>query len=247
MESRVTLTPIPGLDFFTAAAVVVDGALAPAASSMAAVTAAVGMVAGAAAVGMAAGTAAGITDREPGPAPDSDTALRGRNRRPATGECHAAPYDSRRQCWSIILVADDGSDAALKAVEFAAELAAKMGASLTALAVIDSGNFGAANVLAVARSEGLEASAAVGLLVDAAAEYLARCWTIAQRHGVVRFHSEKPTGDDPATGILDFAREHAIDLIVVGSRGIGRLPGLLLGSVSQKHASLAPCSVLIAR
>ncbi len=146
-----------------------------------------------------------------------------------------------------ILVADDGSDAALKAVEIAAELAAKTGASLTALAVIDAGNFGAADVHAVARSEGLEASAAVSARVDAAAEYLPRCQTIAQRHGVVRFHSEKRTGDDPATGILEFAREHAIDLIVVGSRGMGRLPGLLLGSVSQKLASLAPCSLLIGR
>jgi nucleotide-binding universal stress UspA family protein len=146
-----------------------------------------------------------------------------------------------------ILVADDGSDAALKAVDIAAELAAKTGASLTALAVIDSGNFGAADVLAFARSEGLEAGAAVEALVDTAAEYLGRCQTIAQRHRVAGCHSEKRAGNDPATEILDFAREHAIDLIVVGTRGMGRLPGLLLGSVSQKLASLAPCSVLIAR
>jgi nucleotide-binding universal stress UspA family protein len=146
-----------------------------------------------------------------------------------------------------ILVADDGSDAALKAVEIAAELAAKMGASLTAFAVIDSGNFGAADAVAFARSEGLDMGTAVAARVDAAAKYLARCQTIAERHGVVRFQSIKRAGDDPATGILDFARERAIDLIVVGSRGMGRLPGLLLGSVSQKLASLAPCSVLIAR
>jgi nucleotide-binding universal stress UspA family protein len=145
-----------------------------------------------------------------------------------------------------ILVADDGSDAALKAVEIAAELAAKTGASLIALAVIDPGNFGAADVVAFARSEGLAMGAAAAR-VDAAAEYLARCQTIAERHGAVRFHSEKRTGDDPATEILAFAREHGIDLIVVGSRGMGRLPGLLLGSVSQKLASVAPCSVLIAR
>jgi nucleotide-binding universal stress UspA family protein len=146
-----------------------------------------------------------------------------------------------------ILVADDGSDAALKAVETAALLAAQTGASLTAFAVIDAGNFGAADVLAFARSEGLDVGTAVAARVDAAAAYLARCQTIAQRHGIVRFHSEKSAGDDPATAILDFARQHAIDLIVVGSRGMGRLPGLLLGSVSQKLASLAPCSVLIAR
>jgi nucleotide-binding universal stress UspA family protein len=141
-----------------------------------------------------------------------------------------------------ILVAVDGSDGALKAVEIAAELAAKTGASLTALAVI-----GAADVLAVVRSEGLGVDAAVAARLHAAAEYLTRCQSIARRHGVVRCHSEKRAGDDPATAILDFAREHAIGLIVVGNRGMGRLPGLLLGSVSQRLASLAPCSLLIAR
>jgi len=146
-----------------------------------------------------------------------------------------------------ILVADDGSEAALKAVETAAELAGRTGASLTALAVIDAGNFGAADVRAFARSEGLDVGAAVAARVDTVAAYLARCQAIAQRHGVVRFHAEKHSGDDPATAILDFARDNAVDLIVVGSRGLGRLPGLLLGSVSQKLASFAPCSVLIAR
>jgi nucleotide-binding universal stress UspA family protein len=141
-----------------------------------------------------------------------------------------------------ILVAVDGSDGALKAVEIAAELAAKTGASLTALAVI-----GATDVLAAARSQGLDVDTAVVARLHAAAEYLTRYRSIARRHGVVRCHSEKRAGDDPATAILDFAREHAIDLIVVGNRGMGRLPGLLLGSVSQKLASLAPCSVLIAR
>ena len=52
---------------------------------------------------------------------------------------------------------------------------------------------------------------------------------------------------DPAEEILAHIAEHGIDLVALGSRGQGRLAGLLLGSVSQKVASLAPCAVLIVR
>jgi nucleotide-binding universal stress UspA family protein len=146
-----------------------------------------------------------------------------------------------------ILVADDGSDPALRAVETAAELAARTGAELFALAVVNPAEFRAEDVEALARSEALQEGGAIDRLVDAAADYLDRCRTIAARQGVVRFHAEKRAGSDPAAEILDFADDHGIDLIVVGTRGRGRLSGLLLGSVSQKLASLAPCSVLIAR
>jgi nucleotide-binding universal stress UspA family protein len=39
----------------------------------------------------------------------------------------------------------------------------------------------------------------------------------------------------------------ASDVIVMGSRGLGTLAGLLLGSTSQKVVSHAPCPVLIVR
>jgi nucleotide-binding universal stress UspA family protein len=50
---------------------------------------------------------------------------------------------------------------------------------------------------------------------------------------------------DPAETILDVARSRNCDLIIMGARGLGKLPGLLLGSTSQKVLSLAPCPVLI--
>lgn len=52
---------------------------------------------------------------------------------------------------------------------------------------------------------------------------------------------------DEAEAVIDHAAETGADLIVVGSRGLGRLKGLVLGSVSRKIATHAKMSVLIAR
>jgi nucleotide-binding universal stress UspA family protein len=52
---------------------------------------------------------------------------------------------------------------------------------------------------------------------------------------------------DPAEAIIDVAVTRGSDIIVMGSRGLGRLAGLLLGSTSQKVVAHAPCPVLIVR
>ena len=140
----------------------------------------------------------------------------------------------------------DGSDYARSAVELAAELAGKTGAELIALAVVDASQYSERDLREL-ESEGLAKSEAREWLVEGAAEYLDQCVGIAARHGVVHFRAERQPGKDPASTILNVARERHAVLIVVGSRGHGRVPSLLLGSVSQKLASIAPCSVLIAR
>jgi nucleotide-binding universal stress UspA family protein len=50
-----------------------------------------------------------------------------------------------------------------------------------------------------------------------------------------------------AEAIIDVAKTRGSDVIVMGSRGLGRLAGVLLGSQSQKVVSHAPCPVLIVR
>ena len=50
-----------------------------------------------------------------------------------------------------------------------------------------------------------------------------------------------------AEAILDVATTRNSDVIVMGSRGLGKLAGLLLGSTSQKVVAHAPCPVLIVR
>ena len=50
-----------------------------------------------------------------------------------------------------------------------------------------------------------------------------------------------------AEAIIKVADTRQSDIIIMGSRGLGRLTGALLGSTSQKVISHAPCPVLIVR
>lgn len=52
---------------------------------------------------------------------------------------------------------------------------------------------------------------------------------------------------DPASEILNAADDHAADLVVTGSRGLGGIDRLLLGSVARNVLSHARTSVLIVR
>ena len=51
----------------------------------------------------------------------------------------------------------------------------------------------------------------------------------------------------PADEILSYARRHAVDLIVLGTRGRGRLAATLLGSVADKVVRGARCPVMVVR
>jgi nucleotide-binding universal stress UspA family protein len=51
----------------------------------------------------------------------------------------------------------------------------------------------------------------------------------------------------PADEIIDAAKELNADLIVIGSRGLGEVRSVLLGSVSERVLHTAHCPVLIVR
>jgi nucleotide-binding universal stress UspA family protein len=51
----------------------------------------------------------------------------------------------------------------------------------------------------------------------------------------------------PADKIIELAEAEHCDLIVMGSRGLGGLKEMFLGSVSDKVADHASCPVLIVR
>ena len=50
-----------------------------------------------------------------------------------------------------------------------------------------------------------------------------------------------------AEAILTVAHTRGADLIIMGTRGMGSLEGLLLGSVSTKVTHDAPCTVMVVR
>lgn len=51
----------------------------------------------------------------------------------------------------------------------------------------------------------------------------------------------------PAVVILEFAEKENSDLIVIGSRGLGLVKGVLLGSVSQHVVERANCPVVVVK
>jgi len=52
---------------------------------------------------------------------------------------------------------------------------------------------------------------------------------------------------DPATEIVAAAAEAKVDMIVIGSRGLGQIGGLILGSVSERVLHGATVPVLVVR
>ncbi len=137
-----------------------------------------------------------------------------------------------------ILVATDGSESADRAIDFAAELAKGLGAKLSIVTVGD--DFSSDDVRRLARSEG-DIGEALELISN---QILIGGRQRARRIGVTNIEIHAAWGD-AAEAIIAAASRTGADIIVIGRRGRGRLAGLLLGSVSQKVVTLAPCPVIV--
>lgn len=115
-----------------------------------------------------------------------------------------------------VLVATDFSEIADEAVRAARDHAERFGARLHVMHVVEAGEGDAAQRLA-RLSQGLGATVPV----------------------LVR----SPAGD-PAAEIARYAREHHVDLIVIGTHGRTGMSRALLGSVAERVIRTAPCPVL---
>ena len=137
-----------------------------------------------------------------------------------------------------ILVASDGSEGADRALDVAAELAKALGGNLSSVTV--GGNLSADEIRHLFLAENDLPDAFDSL----SKQILQRSTERAQRLGVSMANTHIAWGD-PAAAIIDTVRRESIDTLVVGRRGRGQLAGLLLGSVSQKVVTLAPCIVIV--
>jgi len=138
-----------------------------------------------------------------------------------------------------ILVPLDGSEGAGRALETALELAERFDAELSLLCVFRHHSPLEAS-LSMVRARGpmdRPDDALKGYAGDIVAAAKAR----AIAAGVTPTEAIIKRGQ-PARSIVEFAKDRGIDAIVMGSRGTGDIEGLLLGSVSHKVTSLAPCT-----
>ena len=142
-----------------------------------------------------------------------------------------------------IVVAVDLSEPSLRAVDLAADLAAKYDAELVLLTVGREIAGPDPGIEAYARMEHIREPAAT-LAIASMRDGLAGVRDRAAAKGARRISTDVFVGE-PAEQILACASATHADLIALGSRGHGRLAGLLLGSVAQKVVALAHCAVLV--
>jgi nucleotide-binding universal stress UspA family protein len=138
-----------------------------------------------------------------------------------------------------LLVAHDGSDQAGKALNVAADIAARFGGRLTVVTVVP-------DLCLVSEEIGPEACEAVALSLKKDAEAAMKKATDQLADRGVRSELVVKEGR-PADMIMAAAREAGADLVVIGSHGKHGAAKFLLGSVSAKVAEHAGMSVLIVR
>ena len=133
-----------------------------------------------------------------------------------------------------ILLAFDGSDCSKKALVCAMSLAEQYGAAFWLVHVFPH----TSDLLGYEDYEKLFArrKSAGQVVVDDALQKLDKT--------TLKVHTELLEGPE-AESILRTAQSSQADLIVMGTRGLGAVKGLLLGSVSRKVIHYATCPVMV--
>jgi nucleotide-binding universal stress UspA family protein len=137
-----------------------------------------------------------------------------------------------------ILVPADGSDNSYRALEAALVFSEKLGSSISVV-----------NVMEQVPITHIESEKLLNELLEAYKkenqEILSKCSDIAHQKGIT-IKTVLLQGN-PAPVILDYIKKENFDLVIMGSRGMGKFKELILGGVSSKIMHHSPCAVMIIR
>jgi len=139
-----------------------------------------------------------------------------------------------------ILVATDGSKSANEAVEYSASIAKTVGADLTIVNIV--------YMPPIAYGGWVPAMDKIfeDLRKDGE-RIVSEASNVAKENGVRATTKVIDNNHSPVWAITKFADEGKFDLIVIGTRGIGGLEKVLLGSVANGVVHYANCSVLVTK
>jgi nucleotide-binding universal stress UspA family protein len=125
-------------------------------------------------------------------------------------------------------------------METAADLARRLGAELTLLHAYPIPGFTFPDGSVVASPSMMQE------LAEGAARHLEAWRRDAEALGPAGVRAERVVGE-PAREIVEFARTHPVDLLVLGTHGRTGLEHALIGSVAERVLRKAPCAVLTVR
>ena len=137
------------------------------------------------------------------------------------------------------LLALDGSSHSLAAALLGADFARSQNAQLVALSVLEPYAYGGVGEASAAgrQAHTTDQVAPLQPQLQALREH-------CQAHGQT-LHEATVESDAPAQAIVEAAQNLGCDLIVMGSRGLGSLGALVLGSVTQKVLAQSPVRVMV--
>jgi universal stress protein A len=138
--------------------------------------------------------------------------------------------------FKTILVATDFSDASSLALEYARVMAQRFGAGLRVLHVVDA-------PLPLAEIYAPEAMSVTGRAIEEAQQHLSATMATLGGDDVI---GQVLVGN-AAAKIVEYAADHGIDLIVMGTHGRTALAHLLMGSVAERVVRTALCPVFTVR
>ena len=144
-----------------------------------------------------------------------------------------------------ILLAIDGSQSADHALDFGLDLAMKYSAEVMIISVIDSPQ--SSLVVKGMLYAPTSTQKYLKKLRDFHEKILLEASNKTKKISPELKVSIKLLEGRPDDKIVERAKKESIDLIVLGSRGLGGIKGFVLGSVSDRVADEASCPVLIVK